>query len=112
MHARAAPAAPARSAGLQLRNGCTLGLLLLLAASGRAAAADADIAETPPIWVTDASGARFRVRFDPGERLILAAGAETLAGNLAGRDAEVVARLRAAGRWWWARPGPMSSRTG
>jgi hypothetical protein len=84
MHARAAPAAPARSAGRQLRNGCTLGLLLLLAASGRAAAADADIAETPPIWVTDASGARFRVRFDPGERLIVAAGAETAAGDLAG----------------------------
>ena len=62
----------------------SLGLLLLLAASGRAAAADADIAAPPPIWITDASGARFRVRFDPGERLILAAGAETLAGDLAG----------------------------
>ena len=40
MHARAAP----------------LGLLLLLALSGRAAAADADIAIAPPIWITDASG--------------------------------------------------------
>ena len=62
----------------------TVGLLLLLAATGRAAAADADMAAAPPIWITDADGAPFRVRFDPGERLILAAGAETLAGDLAG----------------------------
>src|SRR6187399_1331126 len=64
-----------------------LGLLLslpLLAASGRAAAADADIAATPPVWVVDASGQRFRVRFDPGERLILGAGAETVAGDVGG----------------------------
>ena len=61
-----------------------LGLLLLLAATGRAAAADADVAVAPPVWITDAEGVPFRVRFDPGERLILAAGAETLAGDLAG----------------------------
>jgi hypothetical protein len=61
-----------------------LGLLLLLAATGRAAAADADVAAAPPVWITDAHGAPFRVRFDPGERLILAAGAETLAADLAG----------------------------
>ena len=67
-HARAAP----------------LGLLLLLAATGRAAAADGDIVAAPPVWITDVDGAPFRVRFDPGERLILAAGAETLAGDLAG----------------------------
>jgi len=60
-----------------------LGLLLLLAATGRAAA-DADVAVAPPVWITDAEGVPFRVRFDPGERLILAAGAETLAGDLAG----------------------------
>jgi len=60
-----------------------LGLLLLLAATGRAAA-DADVAAAPPIWIEDAGGAPFRVRFDPGERLILAAGAEMLAGDLAG----------------------------
>ena len=65
----------------------TLGLLLLLAATGRAAAADADIAAVGPIWITDAGGARYRVRFDPGERLILAAGAETVAGSLAGLGA-------------------------
>src|SRR5262245_46496862 len=67
-----------------------LGLLLvpLLAASaGRAAAADADVAAPAPVWVTDGHGARFRVRFDPGERLILAAGAETLAGGVAGLTA-------------------------
>ena len=63
----------------------SLGLLMLsLAASGRAAAADAEIATAPPIWITDAGGARFRVRFDPGERLIFGAGAETVAGDLAG----------------------------
>jgi len=55
----------------------SLGLLMLsLAASGSAAAADAEIATAPPIWITDAGRARFRVRFDPGERLILGAGAE------------------------------------
>jgi len=60
-----------------------LGLLLLLA-GGRASGADAEVAAPPPIWIVDASGARFRVRFDPGERLILGAGAETVAGDLAG----------------------------
>jgi hypothetical protein len=59
-------------------------LLLLLASAGRAAAADADVIGPPPVWLTDARGARFRVRFDPGERLILGAGAETLAGGVAG----------------------------
>jgi hypothetical protein len=67
-----------------LARAASLGLLLLLAAAGRAAAADADIAIAPPVWITDASGQRFRVRFDPGERLILGAGAETVAGDLGG----------------------------
>ena len=86
MHARAARAAPARIAGLRPRNRWTLGLvlLLLLAVSGRAAAADADVTETPPVWITDASGQRFRVRFDPGERLVIGAGAEIATGDLAG----------------------------
>jgi hypothetical protein len=57
--------------------------LLLRASPGAAAAADPDGAGPPPVWVIDASGARFRVRFDPGERLILGAGAETLAGDAA-----------------------------
>jgi hypothetical protein len=60
-------------------------LLPLLAAGRGALAADADVAATPaPIWIEDARGARFRVRFDPGERLILGAGAETIAGSVAG----------------------------
>jgi hypothetical protein len=60
-------------------------LLLLLAAPARAAAADADIASAPPpIWITDANGDRYRVRFDPGERLILGAGVETRAADLGG----------------------------
>jgi len=62
-------------------------LLLLLAAAGRAAAADADVAgEAPPVWIVGADGGRFRVRFDPGERLILAAGAEARAGELSALD--------------------------
>src|SRR6476646_2964406 len=88
MRARAAPAAPARSAGVRLlskKNALALLLSLpLLAASGRAAAADADITTAPPAWIVDASGQRFRVRFDPGERLILGAGAETVAGDVGG----------------------------
>ena len=44
--------------------------------------------------------------------VVTGAGSVKLAGNRADRDAEVVARLRGPGRWWWARPGPMSSPTG
>jgi hypothetical protein len=36
------------------------------------------------VWKTDTNGARFRVRFDPGERLIFATGAEALAGDVTG----------------------------
>ena len=46
--------------------------------ASRAAAADGE-APPPPVWITDASGARYRVRFDPGERLIFGVGAETRA---------------------------------
>jgi len=70
---------------LSKKNALVLLLSLpLLAASGRAAAADADITTAPPAWIVDASGQRFRVRFDPGERLILGAGAETVAGDVGG----------------------------
>jgi hypothetical protein len=66
-----------------LARAASLGLLLVLAAAGRALAADAEVAASPPpIWITDADGQRFRVRFDPGERLIVAAGAETSARDL------------------------------
>src|SRR4029079_6444451 len=60
-----------------------LGLLLLLA-GGRASGADAEVAAPPPIVIVAATGARCRVRCEPGERLILGAGAETVAGDLAG----------------------------
>jgi len=58
-----------------------LSVLLLRAAPGRAAAADGDFAGAP-IWIADANGQRFRVRFDPGERLIVATGAEASASDL------------------------------
>ena len=73
-----------------------LGLLFALlvgAAGGRAEAADGDVVEAdaaaaaPPVWIVDAHGGRFRVRFDPGERLILGAGAETVASDAAGLTA-------------------------
>jgi len=58
------------------------------ASAGRAAAADADATiDAPPIWRTDAGGRRFRVRFDPGERLVLGGGVETRAGDFAGLGA-------------------------
>jgi len=47
-------------------------LLLLLAPVSALAAGDAG---DPPVWLTDAQGRRFRVRFDPGERLFAGAGA-------------------------------------
>jgi hypothetical protein len=67
-----------------LARAAPLGLLLLFAPVGRAAAADQEVVSPPPVWITDARGARFRVRFDPGERLILAAGPEAVAGDVAG----------------------------
>ena len=39
-------------------------------------------ANPPPVWLTDAGGARFRVRFDPGERLILGGGRRDAGGGL------------------------------
>jgi hypothetical protein len=57
--------------------------LLALAVPAQAAAAGV---EAPPAWITDASGARYRVRFDPGERIILSVGADTRADRTAGFD--------------------------
>lgn len=45
--------------------------LLLALAPVTALAAEPE----PPVWITDAQGRRFRVRFDPGERLFAGAGA-------------------------------------
>ena len=67
-----------------------LGLLLLLATPARAADAD----EAPLIWVTRADGARYRIRFDPGERLILGAGPELQAGGAPGLAVEMGLLLR------------------
>jgi hypothetical protein len=55
-----------------------LGLLALLIATPVRAA---DTEEAPVIWVTRADGARYRVRFDPGERIILGAGPELRGGG-------------------------------
>ena len=44
-------------------------------ANGAAAAgADATISSAPPAWIERPAGVRFRVRFDPGERLVLGGG--------------------------------------
>jgi hypothetical protein len=59
----------------------------LAAGDGRVTGDDVPVA-APPIWIEDARGARFRVRFDPGHRLILGAGAETRAGDVAGLAGE------------------------
>jgi hypothetical protein len=53
----------------------------------------------PPVWITDAQGRRFRVRFDPGERLFAGAGALGLAATGSARfeaSAEIGLSLRAA----------------
>jgi hypothetical protein len=60
-------------------------LTLALAASGAArdvAAAD-DPTPEPPTWIVGPDGVRFRVRFDPGERLILGAGTDVTPGGAA-----------------------------
>jgi hypothetical protein len=54
---------------------------LALAACGAApAAAMAEAgAPAPPVWITGADGVPYRVRFDPGQRLILGAGTDGVA---------------------------------
>src|SRR5437667_10096350 len=37
--------------------------------------------DQPPVWLTDGEGRRFRVRFDPGQRLFAGAGAMGLAAT-------------------------------
>lgn len=59
-----------------------IGLLVLAAVAPVAAGVE----EPPPAWITDATGARYRVRFDPGERIILSVGADTRADSTAGFD--------------------------
>jgi hypothetical protein len=83
--------------------GMSLGLLLLLASAGRARAGDAAIAASPPrIWIADANGQPFRVRFDPGERLIVAVGADTSARDLGAPGLAVEVGLMLRGE----RPAP------
>jgi hypothetical protein len=55
-------------------------LCLVLALAPLPALAAADRAD-PPVWITDAEGRHFRVRFDPGERLFAGAGALAVAGS-------------------------------
>src|SRR5690348_12501679 len=52
-------------------------LCLVLALAPLPALAASD--PTDPVWITDGEGRRFRVRFDPGERLFAGAGALGLA---------------------------------
>src|ERR1043165_4092033 len=58
-----------------------------LGPAGCAAAPVAAVAEDrvpgPPVWITRPDGRRFRARFDPGERLILGAGAGRTRGGAA-----------------------------
>jgi len=75
----------------------TLVLCLALATGGvaRDAAAVEDGATAPPIWITGPDGVRFRVRFDPGARLLIGAGTEgTPAGGGAAPVLELGLRLR------------------
>jgi hypothetical protein len=51
--------------------------MLLFGAPSSAAAQDAERALSPPVWVTGSDGGRFRVRFDPGHRLLLGMGAHS-----------------------------------
>jgi hypothetical protein len=57
-------------------------LCLALAASGAAAAAE-PLTPPPPTWIMGPDGVRFRVRFDPGHRLILGAGSDGTRGGAA-----------------------------
>src|SRR6188768_4088835 len=60
-------------------------VLLTLLGGARPAAADGEAAP-PPVWITDATGARYRVRFDPGERLIFGVAADTRADRVVGLE--------------------------
>ena len=68
-----------------MRSGAaTIFLLLLLLGGARPAAADGEA--PPPVWITDATGARYRVRFDPGERLIFGVAAASRADRAVGLE--------------------------
>src|SRR5205823_1115415 len=69
---------------------------LVLAASGAApiAAAAEDRVPEPPVWIARPDGRRLRVRFDPGQRLIVGAGADRARGGAA-PALELGLRLRA-----------------
>jgi hypothetical protein len=72
-------------------------LCLMLALAPLTARAATDPAG-PPVWITDGQGRRFRVRFDPGERLFAGAGALGVTAAGASRfaaAAEVGLSLRA-----------------
>jgi len=63
----------------------TIFIILVLVGGARPAAADGEAAP-PPVWITDATGARYRVRFDPGERLIFGVAADTRADRAVGLE--------------------------
>src|SRR6187549_3019686 len=61
-------------------------VVLALLGGASPAAADGGEAPPPPVWITDATGARYRVRFDPGERLIFGVAADTRADRVVGLE--------------------------
>jgi hypothetical protein len=58
-------------------------LALAAPAVAHEAAAAEEAAAAPPIWITGADGVRYRVRFDPGQRLVVGAGAYSTAAGTA-----------------------------
>jgi hypothetical protein len=57
--------------------------LTAVAAIGSAASPARASADGEPVWITGHDGVRFRVRFDPGERVFVGAGAAATAGTAA-----------------------------
>jgi hypothetical protein len=58
-------------------------LAALAAIASSTAAHAAGIGDEPPAWITGPDGVRFRVRFDPGERVIAGAGVSATTGSVA-----------------------------
>ena len=66
-----------------MKRALVLCLALAAPAVAHEAAAAEEAAAAPPIWITGADGVRYRVRFDPGQRLVVGAGAYSTAAGTA-----------------------------